>query len=336
VRESDLLAAKAALRPVPFRLTPRLLLSKNAVLLDLVKYLRRYNLLLPAFLTQRRANPLQPLDANGVELLDRISMLVLIHLAAKSPALRRFNGREKWNDVVDLTEQLKAHARYFNIKLLDGNFHHYGDDVEDLNFWLERLDPEHNAGNQGDTFYAWAKRSRPGSFKGGSDPTLRYLDEMQREAFRVHAEGGRVLYNDATVLDTKNGSASLSGRKGIYIYVCSALTRQIYTFDSQLHVMHHSSFLKGQAVLAAGTWLVEQGEVMEVDGESGHYKPTTANLRTFATVCSRFWSRRTVVRPAFDRADRVLMSNFILLGDAAPLLKATEPVKAPPPDYMVN
>ena len=131
-------------------------------------------------------------------------------------------------------------------------------------------------------------------------------------------------------------------RSNSYIYVCSAITRRVYTGAATYHELHHSSFLKGEPVLAAGDWIVKNGEVLLVNGASGHYRPTLENLRTFASVCQQFWNANTMVdlqhvlqeEPNPHKTDSsstkkrsrfVLMRNFILLGDKALGVLETDP-----------
>jgi hypothetical protein len=158
-----------------------------------------------------------------------------------------------------------------------------------------------------------------------------YLNEMERERYRVEVARGAVRYvGEEQPLDTSGGKGDLNQGNGIYIYVCSARTRNIYTFNARSGVMHHSSFLKGEPVLAAGNWQVTYGQVTYVDGLSGHYKPSFENLRIFARACQAFWNPRTVVRPWFEKEKQnhwMLMRNMILLGEQAPLLRADDPLR---------
>ncbi|NJN46159.1 MAG: hypothetical protein HC808_06405 [Candidatus Competibacteraceae bacterium] len=47
---------------------------------------------------------------------------------------------------------------------------------------------------------------------------------------------------------------------------------------------HHSSFNGGRKVRCAGMMTVENGKVMRVDNNSGHYKPTTQHFLTFLKI----------------------------------------------------
>jgi hypothetical protein len=327
------------LAPRPLELPATLTTSKNRLINDLAACIHKYNFLFRTFDVQKRASAANgvahTLDATGVALLDRMSLLCLTYLAAKPPGGRKETGKKKWDSIVAFTDQLQAHANYFNIKLLAGDFsgRPEGGTSDQVNYWLERLDPDNNAVNQWEQFVFWLGREHKNAFVGDSADNaegLEYLNEVDRERYRVTAINGRVCYEGGEPLDTSGGSASYSEAKGVYIYVCSARTKKVYTFNSVLKQMHHSSFLRGEPVLGAGCWQVIQGEVRYVDGQSGHYKPSFEQIRTFAQACQPFWNPRTIVMPWFDRKhDATLMRNLIQLGNHAPVLRASPSLDVP-------
>ena len=49
--------------------------------------------------------------------------------------------------------------------------------------------------------------------------------------------------------------------------------------ESECGKFHHSSFLAGRDVKAAGDWVVEQGKLKTISAMSGHYHPTLDSLR---------------------------------------------------------
>jgi len=48
---------------------------------------------------------------------------------------------------------------------------------------------------------------------------------------------------------------------------------RIYSHVSKTGRMHHSSFLAGDQICAGGDWKIVNGEITEISGQSGHYKP---------------------------------------------------------------
>jgi hypothetical protein len=47
---------------------------------------------------------------------------------------------------------------------------------------------------------------------------------------------------------------------------------RLYCHAKQRGSFHHSSFLRGGAVLSAGGIVVEQGRIMKLTADSGHYR----------------------------------------------------------------
>ena len=88
-----------------------------------------------------------------------------------------------------------------------------------------------------------------------------YMSEMERETYKVTVHDGVVWWQFAP-LDMGNQS---------FLYVMDA-GGNIFT-GPQSEVEHHSSFLSGQPVAAAGMWRVTKGNVVFINGDSGHYQP---------------------------------------------------------------
>ncbi|MBI1356615.1 MAG: hypothetical protein GC160_19930 [Acidobacteria bacterium] len=61
----------------------------------------------------------------------------------------------------------------------------------------------------------------------------------------------------------------------------------IYVADGLAGRVHHSSFMSGKPVLCAGEIRLEAGKIRYISNESGHYRPTTANLMNCVTVLVR-------------------------------------------------
>jgi hypothetical protein len=88
-----------------------------------------------------------------------------------------------------------------------------------------------------------------------------YMSELQRDAYKVTVHNGVVWWQYAP-LDMGNQS---------FLYVMDA-GGNIFS-GPQSEVEHHSSFLSGQPVAAAGMWQVAKGSVLFINGDSGHYQP---------------------------------------------------------------
>jgi hypothetical protein len=100
-----------------------------------------------------------------------------------------------------------------------------------------------------------------------------YFNEAERAKYEIVVNYGLVCSARGGVLDT--GS---SGNK-MFIFVMTA-EGKIYSADKN-EVKHHSSFMSGRPVAAAGCWKVEDGVIKLINGESGHYQPTKDFLDQF-------------------------------------------------------
>jgi hypothetical protein len=97
-----------------------------------------------------------------------------------------------------------------------------------------------------------------------------YLDPEARKAYEVHL-GATVTRGPAnTVFDTSTMTSKFSG-KGFAIYVMSP-SGEMYADQHKVGLFHHSSFLAGAEVAAAGEIRVTGGKVRYVTNKTGHYK----------------------------------------------------------------
>jgi hypothetical protein len=104
---------------------------------------------------------------------------------------------------------------------------------------------------------------------------VRYLDEAELEETRVFARDGLLYRTDGTRLDTQATETFWSG-EGRAIFVMDQ-HGNIYAHEQVRGQFHHSSFLGGQPVAAAGELRVVDGRLELVSDQSGHYRPTRAH-----------------------------------------------------------
>lgn len=96
-----------------------------------------------------------------------------------------------------------------------------------------------------------------------------HFTAAQREVYRVSIERG------ANILRNRSGEAL---REGPFIFA-QASDGSIFAHRTETGRFHHSSFLSGQAVRAAGELVTDAaGKIVEINNESGHYKPTTKQM----------------------------------------------------------
>lgn len=105
---------------------------------------------------------------------------------------------------------------------------------------------------------------------------VKYLDEAGRQSYATPVAAGRLMQRGA-FFDTGRMSTVHSG-PGWAIFVQSAATGTFYSSSHVLGLFHHSSFLSGAPVRAAGEWRVQGGQLLEITAKSGHYQPTMAQF----------------------------------------------------------
>ena len=98
-----------------------------------------------------------------------------------------------------------------------------------------------------------------------------YFNESERHQFRMKfgPTSGLVYDNDCKLISKGSSSAE-------YIYVMDA-SGQFYVAPEKL-VGTHSAFLAGQPVASAGHLKIQQGQILYISGNSGHYEPSKEYL----------------------------------------------------------
>jgi hypothetical protein len=101
---------------------------------------------------------------------------------------------------------------------------------------------------------------------------VRYLDDAGRQQYRLTVKDGKLYDADGNPFDSSLGhSAHSGGGKAIFV-----MDKDGNLYASNYHSpgqFHHSSFLGGQPVSAAGELSVRDGRLVELTDRSGHYKP---------------------------------------------------------------
>lgn len=116
-----------------------------------------------------------------------------------------------------------------------------------------------------------------GKFEGSK---VKYLDEVERLDYQLTVKDGKLYDAKGKLFDTA-GSKTLASGEGKAIFV---MDESGVIYASKVHgmgVFHHSSFLGGKPVAAAGEVVVQNGVLTGVNRKSGHYLPTHKQLRQF-------------------------------------------------------
>ena len=101
-----------------------------------------------------------------------------------------------------------------------------------------------------------------------------YLNEAERRRLQVFVVDGLLVDHEGLPLDAHRASmvgAELFSLQAIY--VMDQCGRIFMTYHHEVGLFHHSSFLSGAPISAAGEMLVVDGRLLEIDAASGHYRP---------------------------------------------------------------
>jgi hypothetical protein len=108
--------------------------------------------------------------------------------------------------------------------------------------------------------------------------SVKYLNMQDRAGFKVTIRDGKVFDADGKPFETRQASTAFEVNKGRAIFVMDA-QGSIYISNEQTRgKFHHSSFLAGQPVAAAGDIRIENGVITAISRKSGHYRPTLEQL----------------------------------------------------------
>ncbi|NHZ43635.1 hypothetical protein [Massilia aquatica] len=138
---------------------------------------------------------------------------------------------------------------------------HGGEKAVDRAYWSEVTNPSHPPGH-------------------GRTGNVKYLTPRQRRLHLTTFKDDHLVLSRASIFEIGINMTS----RGEIIYVVDPL-RNFYVGFKTIGTFHHSSFLAGAQVLAAGSMIIAPGMIIvEVNNHSGHYKPGLAQLKLAATV----------------------------------------------------
>lgn len=128
--------------------------------------------------------------------------------------------------------------------------------------------------------------------QGTAAPKVQYLNADEREKYRLDGDSSGFRHaSTGLAYDTSEESTAFSGT-GYAIFVVSG-DDQLYAGSHKVSQFHHSSFMAGGDVKAAGELKIEPGgeeggKLSQVTNKSGHYHPTTAHLARTLILLSRW------------------------------------------------
>ncbi|RDX94209.1 IQ domain-containing protein IQM6, partial [Mucuna pruriens] len=184
-----------------------------------------------------------------------------------------------------------------------------------LQHWLEAIDPRHRYGHNLHFYYIkWLQSDSYQPFFYWLDigegrevslerclrsklqqQCIKYLGPVERKAYEVVIENGRLFYKESGKPVETTGDAK-------WIFVLST-TKTLYVGQKKKGTFQHSSFLSGGATLSAGELLVEDGVLKAVWLHSGHYLPTEENFQEFMSFLKENNVDLTDVKKNLDEED---------------------------------
>jgi hypothetical protein len=288
VREAEMLDA-SALRATTDNNT------KSFLIKDLLEEIDRYNVMPQGMNLQQKADHLLV-----------VCKLAALYCTSKPPQNKpdKPGGGKtfrRWEAVDVLLGQIRAEVQSLGLRMLytPNNFREIGQAIgRDIkrSYWLELIDPLHAAGQDLAARYAewltnaqaieirtsfWDYLGRPQDLAHGADYIVKYYPEIGDDGRgQLHFSNGRLYDEDDDIWSTTHLETHWA-RDGWGIFVVSPDGR-IYGGSHVVGEHHHSSFLAGGMVSAAGEMVVDPtGVVRFITAKSGHYMPTVDNMRQF-------------------------------------------------------
>ena len=124
-------------------------------------------------------------------------------------------------------------------------------------------------------------------YKKGSKVTFEknvaYLNDSERAPYEIFIQHDKIVNNKGKLFETTGsveinigGEAIISNKA---IYVMSEKGEIYISKSSEYGKFHHSSFLSGENVAAAGDIIIEKGIIKEISNSSGHYRPNFESVK---------------------------------------------------------
>jgi hypothetical protein len=296
-----------------------------------------------------------------VDLLDRIVMIAADYLTSKKPKSSSVKNVARWVALTDLVHQVGQEAETLGAKQLTtpDDFREIKGDpnLKKQCYWLERLDTKHRPGYQlSEAYEGWLASASTESFwdyaNAHSMVDLHYstkknqyfpvqvamLGAVQRANYHISYGTGRWTDSHGHNVRTEKMKTHFSG-KGWGIFVCDP-TGNLYLGTHKVGRFHHSSFLAGTAVMAAGEMVVENGQILLITTKTGHYRAGVAELKAMLTkLPDPMINKNTIVCPAPYVQTDVLFykaGDFRAQSTAATPLHKRSPAFGILPDWAKN
>jgi hypothetical protein len=323
--------------------------STNVTLTGLYGRIIQYNALVVG-----PGNPAAQRQA--IRLLDKIMKQAAVYLTSKPPQQGKATNLQRWNALTDLARQAATEAQTLGVKLLTSpaDFRQIRGDpnLMSQSYWLERVDPRHRAGFQLSAKYEqWIAGGSAAHGKnsfwdfadaGGAMMQVLFLGEGDvdgdgfpiRECYRIQLDAaGIATGSDGAPISTRGMETAHSGA-GWAVFVVDP-NGALYARAHEVGYFHHSTFLAGRPVAAAGELLIDDtGRIRIITAKTGHYRAGVVEMERMATliptlpgdamVLPDFTKMAPVARGGLNQALLYRLSDFRARGTAAPICTRSE------------
>jgi hypothetical protein len=125
----------------------------------------------------------------------------------------------------------------------------------------------------------WIGEHLPGNMQWRTPPSkVRYLNAVERAKYKLTIRDGKVYDAKGKLFDTRSAKSIHSPGSKSAIFVMDE-EGSLYAGSHDYGKFHHSSFLAGEPVAAAGEIEISNGVIRSITDQSGHYRPPAEHLR---------------------------------------------------------
>ena len=237
----------------------------------------------------------------------------------------------RWEAIDNLLRQVGKEVQTLGLRMLHSpkKFNSIG--INDArSYWLELVDPVHEVGFElAHQFAAWIKDqdainyrtsfwtylNRPPTQLMPQHQRVKYYPELYGERGRLFFDGFKLVDEDGSTWSTADKRTEFSGQ-GWGIFVVSPDGR-LFGGSHVVGEHHHSSFLGGGMVSAAGEFVVDMAGVLRfITAKSGHYTPTVDNMKRFVGKFQQV-SDETLIQPNLRKKVAYRVGDFRKNGENA-------------------
>lgn len=118
---------------------------------------------------------------------------------------------------------------------------------------------------------------------GKCPPYVIYLNSTQQAALALHVTNNLIYNVNNTLFDTSDADIAGATKTQAAIFVADSNWNLYASNQSKVYLLHHSSLMAGQPVVAAGELQVKAGVITTITNCSGHYQPDGALTQTTIT-----------------------------------------------------